>query len=422
MTLSWRGLDQRAYYRVDGRGRDIDVTGCGNTLDLTHPVVARMVLDSLRYWVQECHVDGFRFDLAVALGRGKDDGYDRDHPFLVALRTDPVLSRAKLVAEPWDLGIHGWRTGQFPPPFSEWNDRYRDATRTFWLRDLAASASGRASATASASWRPASRGRRTSSTPTTAAPSPRSTSSPPTTASRSPTSRPTTPSTTAPTATAAPTGPTTTARGTTAWRAAPTTPTSSRPDAARCATCSARSCCRPGVPMLNAGDEFGRSQRGNNNPYSQDNEISWMSWDLEPWQEDLLETTRHLVRLRQEHPVLRQRAFFSGRQVHADGSTDLAWFAADGHPMGERWDGPAAHVAPGPLRRAAARSAVGARRRQRGGPRGRGHAAQGAGRDGIRAALGQRRRPPRSPGRSRRRGDPSRCWPRRCASGARPRC
>ena len=142
MTLSWRGLDQRAYYRLDGRGRDIDVTGCGNTLDLTHPVVARMVLDSLRYWVQECHVDGFRFDLAVALGRGKDDGYDTDHPFLVALRTDPCLSRAKLIAEPWDLGLHGWRTGQFPPPFSEWNDRYRDATRTFWLRDLAASASG----------------------------------------------------------------------------------------------------------------------------------------------------------------------------------------------------------------------------------------------------------------------------------------
>ena len=99
-----------------------------------------------------------------------------------------------------------------------------------------------------------------------------------------------------------------------------------------------------GVPMLNAGDELGRSQRGNNNPYSQDNEISWMSWEHEPWQEDLLETTRHLVRLRRDHPVLRQREFFSGGQVHADGSTDLAWFAADGKPMGHRWDGPAVHV------------------------------------------------------------------------------
>ena len=139
MTLSWRGLDERAYYRLDGRGQDIDVTGCGNTLDLTHPVVARMVLDSLRYWVQECHVDGFRFDLAVALGRGKDDAYDRDHPFLIALRTDPVLSRTKLIAEPWDVGIHGWRTGRFPPPFSEWNDRFRDTVRTFWLTDVRAS-------------------------------------------------------------------------------------------------------------------------------------------------------------------------------------------------------------------------------------------------------------------------------------------
>jgi isoamylase len=134
--LSWRGLDQRAYYRLDERGRDIDVTGCGNTLDLRHPVVCRMVLDSLRYWVQEYHVDGFRFDLAVALGRGRGDDFDPDHPFLVALRTDPVLSAVKLIAEPWDVGMHGWRTGQFPPPFMEWNDRYRDAVRRFWVGDV----------------------------------------------------------------------------------------------------------------------------------------------------------------------------------------------------------------------------------------------------------------------------------------------
>ncbi len=157
MTLSWRGLDERAYYRLDGRGQDIDVTGCGNTLDLTHPVVARMVLDSLRYWVQECHVDGFRFDLAVALGRGKDDAYDRDHPFLIALRTDPVLSRTKLIAEPWDVGIHGWRTGRFPPPFSEWNDRFRDTVRTFWLTDVRASAARRREARHAGARHPARR-------------------------------------------------------------------------------------------------------------------------------------------------------------------------------------------------------------------------------------------------------------------------
>ena len=136
-TLCWRAIDNATYYRLDERGQDIDVTGCGNTLDLRDPTTLRMVLDSLRYWVTECHVDGFRFDLAVALARGRTDDYDRDHPFLMALRTDPVLSRVKLIAEPWDVGLHGWRTGQFPPPFGEWNDRFRDAVRTFWLADVA---------------------------------------------------------------------------------------------------------------------------------------------------------------------------------------------------------------------------------------------------------------------------------------------
>ncbi len=343
MMLSWRGLDQRAYYRVDTRGRDIDVTGCGNTLDLTHPVVARMVLDSLRYWVQECHVDGFRFDLAVALGRGKDDGYDRDHPFLVALRTDPVLSRAKLVAEPWDLGIHGWRTGQFPPPFSEWNDRYRDTARTFWLRDLAASASGgvghgvRELATRLAGSQDLfdshDRGTIASVNFVTAHDG-----------------------FTLADLTAYDTkhnganghGGTDGSNDNRSWNHGVEGRTDD-PDIVAARRRSMRNLLgtlllSTGVPMLNAGDELGRSQRGNNNPYSQDNEISWTSWDLEPWQQDLLETTRHLVRLRRDHPVLRQREFFSGRPTHEGGSTDLAWFAADGELMGQRWDGPAVDV------------------------------------------------------------------------------
>ncbi len=136
-----------------------------------------------------------------------------------------------------------------------------------------------------------------------------------------------------------------------------------------------------GVPMLNAGDEFGRSQRGNNNPYSQDNEISWMAWELEPWQQDLLETTRHLVRLRQEHPVLRQRSFFSGRQVHEDGSTDLAWFGTDGQPMGDRWGRVVGRGRAGALRRRLARSAHGAAHAQRLVARGRGHPAHGTRRE-----------------------------------------
>jgi glycogen operon protein len=302
-----------------------------------------MVLDSLRYWVRECRVDGFRFDLAVALGRGKDDGYDRDHPFLVALRTDPLLSRTKLIAEPWDLGIHGWRTGQFPPPFSEWNDRYRDTTRTFWLRDLAASATGgighgvRDLATRLAGSQDLfdhhDRGTIASVNFVTAHDG-----------------------FTLADLTAYDVkhngvnghGGTDGSNDNRSWNHG----VEGRTDDAEI-TASRRRSMRnllgtlllsTGVPMISSGDELGRSQRGNNNPYSQDNAISWMSWDLKPWQDDLLATTRHLVRLRRDHPVLRQRAFFSGRQIHSDGSTDLAWFGADGEPMGHRWDGPAVHV------------------------------------------------------------------------------
>jgi glycogen operon protein len=343
MTLSWRGLDQRAYYRADGRGRDIDVTGCGNTLDLTHPVVARMVLDSLRYWVQECHVDGFRFDLAVALARSKEHNFDPDHPFLVALRTDPVLSRTKLVAEPWDLGIHGWRTGQFPPPFSEWNDRYRDATRTFWLRDVAASAVGGVrhgvrdlatrlagsqdlfdthdrGAIASVNFVAAHDGFTLADLTAYDVKHNGANGH----------------------------GGTDGSNDNRSWNHG----VEGRTDDPAISAARRRSIrnllgtllLSTGVPMINAGDEFGRSQRGNNNAYSQDNEVSWFGWEHEPWQADLLETTRHLVRLRREHPVLRQRTFFSGRQIHDDGSTDLAWFGIDGKPMGHRWDGPAVDV------------------------------------------------------------------------------
>jgi glycogen operon protein len=322
------------------------VTGCGNTLDLTHPVVARMVLDSLRYWVQECHVDGFRFDLAVALARGRDDGYDRDHPFLMALRTDPVLSRAKLVVEPWDLGIHGWRTGHFPPPFSEWNDRYRDTVRTFWLRDLADATAGgvghgvRELATRLAGSQDlfdhhdrgtiASVNFVTAHDGFTLADLTRYDSKHNGANGH---------------------GGTDGSNDNRSWNHGVEGRTDD-PDILAARRRSMRNLLgtlllSTGVPMLNAGDETGRSQRGNNNPYSQDNEISWMSWDLEPWQDDLLETARHLVRLRRDHPVLRQRAFYSGKHSRADGSVHLAWFAADGRPMDERWDGPAETVLQG---------------------------------------------------------------------------
>jgi glycogen operon protein len=343
-SLSWRGLDNRAYYRLDERGEDIDVTGCGNTLDLRHAMVCRMVLDSLRYWVNECHVDGFRFDLAVALGRGQNDDFDPNHPFLVALRTDPVLSRVKLIAEPWDVGMHGWRTGQFPPPFSEWNDRFRDSVRTFWLGDLRGQEGGhpghgvRELATRLAGSQDLFGGRDRGPVASvnfvaahdgfTVADLTRydvkhnaangEGNQDGTDANRS-------------------------------WNHG-VEGRAEGADAAHVEQARRRSMrnllgttlLATGVPMLNAGDELGRSQGGNNNPYCQDNETTWFDWNLAPWQQDLLETTRFLARLRADHPVLRQRSFFTGREVHEDGSADLAWFGSDGEEMQPgHWENPA---------------------------------------------------------------------------------
>ncbi len=338
-TLAWRGLDNRAYYRLDARGRDIDVTGCGNTLDLRHPVVCRMVLDSLRYWVTECHVDGFRFDLAVALARGRGDDYDPDHPFLVALRTDPVLSRVKLIAEPWDLGIHGWRTGQFPPPFAEWNDRFRDTVRTFWLPGVATDLAGLSAQqghgvhdlatriTGSDDlFRAHDRGPIASvnfvaahdgfpAADLTAYDVKHNGANGEGNRDGSDSNR--------------------------SWNHGVEGPTDSptiRADRRR----SIRNLLgtlllSTGVPMLCGGDELGRTQQGNNNAYCQDNEISWVDWDLAEWQEDLLETVRFLAGMRREHPVLRQRSFFTGRPAHPDGTRDLDWFDGDGAPMGAGW-------------------------------------------------------------------------------------
>jgi glycogen operon protein len=342
-TLSWRGLDNRAYYRLDERGHDLDVTGCGNTLDFRHPMVARLVLDSLRYWVEQCHVDGFRFDLAVTLGRGLDGGFDPNHPFLVALRTDPVLSRVKLIAEPWDLGVNGWRTGQFPPPFAEWNDHFRDAVRTFWLpdvrrsarhepghgvRDLATRLSGSRDLfgtrdrgpIASINYVAAHDGFTVADT----------------TAYERKHNR---------------------ANGegnrdghddNRSWNHGVEGPEAG--DADRFLLQARRRSIRnllatelfaAGVPMINAGDELGRSQGGNNNAYCQDNDVSWFNWDLEPWQEELLATTRFLTRLRATSPVLGQRSFVTGRRARQDGVSDPQWFSADGQPMSNRtWDDP----------------------------------------------------------------------------------
>lgn len=340
--LSWRGLDASTYYRLDGHGNYLDTTGCGNSLDARQPRVVQLILDSLRYWVEEMHVDGFRFDLAPTLARGHD-GYDPDHPFLVAARADPVVGAVKLIAEPWDIGPYGWRTGQFPAPFAEWNDRFRDDIREFWLvgasrtsrgeawsgvRDLATRLAG------SADVFPAHRGPTASINfitahdgftlaDTTAYDVKHNESNGEGNTDGSPYNR--------------------------SWNHGIEGDTGLE----KVLAVRRRSIrnllgtllVATGVPMLVAGDELGRSQGGNNNAYCLDDTTSWLDWQLHPWQQDLLATTRHLIRLRREHPVLRQGRFFAGRPVHPDGTKDLAWFAADGVEVThERWHDPRIRV------------------------------------------------------------------------------
>ena len=339
-TLSWRGLDNRAYYRLDERGHDVDVTGCGNTLDIRKPVVARMVRDSLRYWVQQCHVDGFRFDLAVTLGRGRDDSFQPHHPFLVALRSDPLLATVKLIAEPWDLGVHGWRTGQFPQPFAEWNDRFRDAVRTFWLPDVARSGRGepghgvRELATRLSGSRDLfdAAGRGPLASVNYVAAHDGFTLADTTCYDRKHNR-------------ANGEGNRDGSDDNRSWNhdhegiAAGPSIRMARRRSIR--NLMATQLFSAGVPMINGGDELGRSQRGNNNPYCQDNDLSWFDWDLRGWQQDLLATTRFLTRLRAEHPVLGQRAFFAERRAHHQGIVEPRWFTPDGLPMHQgAWDDP----------------------------------------------------------------------------------
>jgi len=337
-TVSWRGLDAATYYRLDAHGDDLDTTGCGNSLDAREPRVIQMILDSLRYWVTEMHVDGFRFDLATTLARGRD-GYDPGHPFLVAAGVDPVLADVKLIAEPWDVGPHGWRTGQFPVPFSEWNDRFRDSVRDFWLigtaratagepaggvRDLATRLAGSADVFAGHRGPLASINFVTAHdgftlADLTAYNEKHNQANGEDNRDGSGNNR--------------------------SWNHGVEGATRDADIlAARRRTLRnlmATLLLATGVPMMVAGDEFGRSQGGNNNAYCLDDETSWVDWRLEQWQDDLRATTAYLLALRREHPVLRQDRFFAGRPVHPDGTKDIAWFGPEGTEMDHgRWHDP----------------------------------------------------------------------------------
>ncbi len=332
-TLSMRGLDNRAYYRLaEERRYYINETGCGNTLNTQHPAVLRLVMDSLRYWREVMHVDGFRFDLATSLARGPH-GFDNKGGFISAIRQDPVLREAKLVAEPWDLGMGGYQLGAFPHPFMELNDRYRDDVRQFWRGDagmiarlakrIAGTAerfdhSGRA-ATSSVNFITSHDGFTLEDLVSYSAKhnwgngeenrdghEPNHSDG------------------------MGAEGPTNDAN----IRAA---------RALRKRNLLATLFLSQGTPMLLGGDELGNSQGGNNNAYAQDNPVGWVDWSRPD--AGLRGFVERLAQLRRAHPVLRQRLFLHSKPRATDGIPDLFWRKADGSALShEDWHNPAASV------------------------------------------------------------------------------
>jgi len=323
-SLSFKGIDNPAYYRLDPEDPRyyVDYTGTGNTLNVRHPHVLQLLMDSLRYWVTEMHVDGFRFDLAATLARTLHE-VDRLSAFFDIIQQDPVISQVKLIAEPWDVGEGGYQVGNFPPLWSEWNGHYRDCVRDYWrgedqrLPELAARLTGSSDLYERTGRRPwasinfvtchdgftlrdlVSYNEKHNE-----------------------------------------------ANGednrdgedhNRSWNCGVEGPTDD-PEVLALRRRQSRNLLATlllsqGVPMLLAGDEIGRSQLGNNNAYCQDNEISWLDW--ENADEGLLDFTRRLHTLRRDHPVLRRRRWFQGRPLRGEGVSDIAWFSPEGKEMSD---------------------------------------------------------------------------------------
>jgi glycogen operon protein len=333
-TLSLRGIDNPAYYRLrdDDRRYYVNYTGTGNTLDARHPHVLQLIMDSLRYWVTEMHVDGFRFDLAAALARSFHD-VDKLSAFFDVIQQDPIVSRVKLIAEPWDLGEGGYQVGEFPPLWTEWNGKYRDATRDFWrphattgVAELAYRLSGSSDLYQDDGRRPfASINFVTahdgfSLHDLVSYERKHNESNGEDNRDGSDDNR---------SANYGVEGPT-------------TDPAIRSVRAVQMRNLLATLLLSTGVPMLRMGDEVAHTQQGNNNAYVQDNEISWIDWDLDPDRTQLLAFVQRLVALRRRHPVLRQRAFFQGQPVDEAGVKDLAWFTPAGFEMTDTdWEQPA---------------------------------------------------------------------------------
>lgn len=337
---SFRGIDNRAYYRQDQDGAYIDVTGCGNSVDTATDAASRLVLDSLRYWANEVQIDGFRFDLAATLGRDAQHAFTPEHPLLQAILHDPQLAGVKKIAEPWDVGLGGWQTGNFGDGWHEWNDRYRDRVRNFWLSDV--DYARRASTAPVGIGGFATRLAGSSNTFSTER------------------------------------GPLASINFVTAHdgftlrdlvsydvkhnmgngeqnRDGADTNRSFNhgaegPTDDESILATRRKAMRnllgtlllsAGIPMLTAGDEFARSQRGNNNTYCHDSPLNWMSWDYAPWQRDIHAHVQRLIALRRDNPALRPSRFAHDDEVVPSASV-IDWYDEHGETMSiERWTNPA---------------------------------------------------------------------------------
>jgi glycogen operon protein len=329
-TLSFRGIDNEAYYRLtpDNPRYYMDYTGCGNTLNVRHPRTLQLIMDSLRYWVCDMHVDGFRFDLASALARELHD-VDRLSAFFDIIHQDPILSQVKLIAEPWDLGEGGYQVGNFPPGWAEWNGKYRDVVRRYWagdnglLGEFASRLTGSSDLYGQSGRQPYAsinfvtahdgftlndlvsydqkhneanqEGNRDGTDDNES------------------------------------------------WNCGAEGPTDDlaiqqlRERQKR--NFFATLLLSQGVPMMCGGDEIGRTQGGNNNAYCQDNSISWFDWSLSKTQLELLDFVKQLIAIKKEHPVFHRRRFFQGKQIKYSEVKDIAWFASNGREMtDEDWD------------------------------------------------------------------------------------
>ncbi len=319
-TLSWRGIDEGAYYlRSEDGSHHMNYTGCSNTVDPNNPAALTMILDSLRYWVTEMHIDGFRFDLAPQLGRVGED-IDFLSACMTAIGQDPVLRDVKLIAEPWDIGPGGYQFGNFPANWYEWNDRFRDAAREFWRGDdvgvaeIAKRLGGSADVFGPQFRAPAASVNFVTAHDGFTMRDLVSYNSKHNLANGE-----------------------SNRDGTTDNRSWNCGVEGETDDPAVMAlrqrhlrNLLTTLLLSHGTPMLVAGDEFGRTQRGNNNAYSQDNDISWLDWQLQPWQEELLNFTRRLIAIRKHHPALRRTEFAQCDVTGLDVPSELAWFATDG--------------------------------------------------------------------------------------------